>query len=50
LPGTESVYQNGLMLAPGPDSDYVVSNNIITFVAAPSPGDFLAVTYWRATS
>lgn len=45
VPGSESVFLNGLLQEPGAGNDYTISGSAITFTFAPSSGDRVRVSY-----
>lgn len=45
--GTEQVYLNGILQEPGGGNDYTISGATITYLAAPTTGDRLRVSYMK---
>lgn len=45
--GTESIYQNGILLRAGGGNDYTISGLNITFITAPATGDYVCATYQK---
>jgi hypothetical protein len=43
--GTEEVYLNGMLQAPGATEDYTISTTTITMLTVPEVGDVLLVNY-----